>query len=91
MIPIILALGDACLARGDERRHFNLEEMMIMMVNQIDHPDSQQLLTLAIAKWESKANKTGRLQYSHAARHKDVRVCVVGMLALYFFSRSVSS
>ena len=60
---------------------------MMMRVNQVDYHDSQDLLTLAIARWESKSNKTGRLQYSHAARHKDARVCVIGMLALYFFSR----
>ena len=76
--------GHFYVTRGETHRNCELPDL-----SAIELPDEgmTECICALLAMSRGKMNKYGRMQYMGAVRNKDVDICPVGALALYFFYR----
>lgn len=72
------------LLRGENVRDLELADMFSQL---LDNEGFQQCTALVLLIQHGKTNTYGKLQHVGFMRNKDVHVCPVGAVALYFFER----
>jgi len=77
-------IQNSTLGRGQSVRFLQLADMW---VKKLENEGATDCWVMGITSKQGKCNQFGRIEQSGAMRHKDVRLCTVGAVALYFFWR----
>ena len=77
-------LGHLLLARGESRRFAELPDLQLLM---FDNEGPSPCPALLYIMSNGKTNQNGRIEYSGLLRHKDLSLCGMSALAVYFFWR----
>lgn len=81
-----LLLSRALISRGQIQRYLELSDLY---VQQLPDEGPHGAYALVVNFDKSKTNQDGKDQRAGALRNKEVELCAVGSLALYFFKRFV--
>jgi hypothetical protein len=74
----------ALMARGETTRRMQLPDLFAM---ELAHEGPTRCVATMVVMDQGKMNQVGQIEYGGFIRHRDVSVCPVGALALYFFWR----
>lgn len=81
-------LGNHMLLRQSNRRPMELPDCFrLELPNEGQKSREFPTYALVVVMNQGKTNQHGRMEYGAALRHRDVRSCLVGALAFYFFWR----
>ena len=78
-------IGHQCLFRGKNIRALELSDISILRLS--DREGFSPAYILALSTRQSKSNRTGRVEFTGALRHREPLSCVHFALALYLFHR----
>jgi hypothetical protein len=78
-------VGHFFLVRGEQRRMAELADMFVMQLP--TESTSQECWCWVMAFDNGKTNSSGKKQYLGALRNRDFRICPIGALAVYMFTR----
>ena len=76
--------GHLLLARGESRRFAELPDLQLLM---FDNEGPTPCPALLYIMNNGKTNQNGRIEYNGMLRHKDLLLCGMSALAIYFFWR----
>ena len=77
-------IGIYALLRGDNQRMLELSDLHSLVW---DGEGASDMTCVVMLLREGKTNKEGKVQYAAFARNKNVFLCGVSLMALYFFAR----
>ena len=78
-------VGHFFLVRGEQRRMAELADMFVMQLP--TESTSQECWCWVMVFDNGKTNSSGKKQYLGALRNRDFRICPIGALAMYLFTR----